>query len=287
MLSALLKDFDRGEREFEAALRFNRRMGAGPASVRTQFEYARMLVARAALDGHALERERELLADARSSAVAFQMKTLLSEIAAFEQAIEAPIDRQRSPNNTAHLRCEGDVWYIEWRGNSARIRTMKGFAAIAALLSCPNQDIHVTDLAATMDGQMQSSARQNHADLTNAGPVLDVQAKKAYRERIGELRAELDEAESLNDAALFDRLSSELGFLEHQLVQAIGLGGRDRPVGSSIERIRVRVTNAIRAAITRIAENHATLGRHLDVSIRTGTLCSYRPDPSGPLSWQL
>jgi hypothetical protein len=67
----------------------------------------------------------------------------------------------------------------------------------------------------------------------------------------------------------------------------VGLGGRDRRAASSAERARVNVTRAIRAALGRIAEHSPALGRHLEATVRTGTFCSYVPDPRLPLTWQL
>jgi hypothetical protein len=52
------------------------------------------------------------------------------------------------------------------------------------------------------------------------------------------------------------------------------------------ERARVNVTRAIAAVLRRIAEHHPTLGAHLSATIRTGTFCSYRPDPRLPVRWR-
>jgi len=43
----------------------------------------------------------------------------------------------------------------------------------------------------------------------------------------------------------------------------------------------------MRSAIARIGEQHSEVGRHFDVTIRTGTFCSYQPDPRVPTSWEL
>jgi hypothetical protein len=67
----------------------------------------------------------------------------------------------------------------------------------------------------------------------------------------------------------------------------VGLGGRDRSTASNAERARVSVTRAIRSAIERIGEQNPALGTHLDAAIRTGTYCSYRPDPRAPMAWDL
>jgi hypothetical protein len=39
--------------------------------------------------------------------------------------------------------------------------------------------------------------------------------------------------------------------------------------------------------MVRIAEELPDLGRHLDLTIRTGTYCAYMPDPRAPADWDL
>lgn len=56
---------------------------------------------------------------------------------------------------------------------------------------------------------------------------------------------------------------------------------------TAIERARVRVTRAVRAAMARIAAHHAALGEHLAATISTGTYCSYAPDRRIAPGWEL
>ncbi len=46
------------------------------------------------------------------------------------------------------------------------------------------------------------------------------------------------------------------------------------------------LTRAIKATLDNIDRNHATLGRHLRSTIRTGRYCSYTPDPRAPIAWE-
>ena len=56
---------------------------------------------------------------------------------------------------------------------------------------------------------------------------------------------------------------------------------------SSSERARVSVTRAIRRSLDgAICEQSPSLGDHLEATIRTGTFCSYTPDPRAPIVWQ-
>jgi len=53
------------------------------------------------------------------------------------------------------------------------------------------------------------------------------------------------------------------------------------------ERARVNVTRAISAALKRIDEHHPRLAAHLRATIRTGSQCTYTPDPRLPVSWEM
>jgi hypothetical protein len=123
-------------------------------------------------------------------------------------------------------------------------------------------------------------------DLGDAGELLDAQAKAAYKARLVELQAELDEAEHFNDLARAAKASAERDFLVGELARAVGLGGRDRRAASHAERARLNATRAIRAAMANLARANPSLGRHLSSTIRTGRYCSYTPDPRVPITWE-
>jgi hypothetical protein len=133
-----------------------------------------------------------------------------------------------------------------------------------------------------------SAAREDdlhHAQLSGTGPILDEQAKTAYRARLRELEAELAEATSWADPVRAAKARQEMQFLADQLAAAVGLGGRDREPGSPAERARVNTTRAIRRALSRIRAHGPALADHLDATIHTGTFCSYAPDPRAPIIW--
>ena len=84
-------------------------------------------------------------------------------------------------------------------------------------------------------------------------PLLDAEAKAAYRQRLGDLRAELAEAERCHDLGREEQAREEIEALTQQLAAAMGLGGRDRPAGSAAERARSTVSKRLRAVFHRIA----------------------------------
>ena len=201
-----------------------------------------------------------------------------------------------SPSASPLFRPEGEYWTLAFAGQVCRVKGTRGMQYLAQLLRAPYQEFFAVALAAgnpagsqpAADGVGQGLATDLsvQAGLSDAGEVLDTQAQAAYKQRIAELRADLEEAQAFNDPGQAEKLQAELEFLTQELTQAVGLGGRSRKAASSTERARVNVTRAIRAAITRITASHPPLGQYLAQTIKTGTACSYTPDSSQELPWQ-
>ena len=191
----------------------------------------------------------------------------------------------------ALFRREGDYWTVSWRDNVVRLRHAKGLHYIAYLLANPGRRVLARELAAagTAPGNERASIdrREAVADLGDAGPVLDANAREQYRRRMRDLREELAEATRINDTSRAARTRAELEFIRDHVCAAVGLSGRDRKAASHSERARLMVTKAIKAALTKIRAADASLGRHLATSIKTGNSCAYDPGPVPPVSWQL
>src|SRR5262252_8450642 len=225
-----------------------------------------------------------------------------------KRAIDATLDslRQEAPpppeDREAVFRHEGDYWTLAYQGSVCRLKDLKGLHYLAVLLARPGEACHVVTLVTAVDHpQALPVTPASHAlsadqltthhvrvdGLGDAGPALDPQAKAAYKRRLDELQAEVAEAQRWNDLARVTTAQAEIEFLTTELAAAVGLGGRDRRVASSAERARLMVTKAIRAALHKLRDNHPALGHHLATSITTGTFCTYTPDPTTPLSWQL
>ena len=189
------------------------------------------------------------------------------------------------------FRKEGDYWTVSWRNTVVRLKDAKGLQHIAYLLANPGRQVLACELAAagTAPGNHRAAIDPDRvdADLGDAGAVLDAKAREQYRRRIGELQEELAEAVRLDDTCRAAPLRAELESLGDQLVSAVGLGGRNRKTASHSERARLMVTKAIKSAIARIRARDASLGRHLDTSIKTGNCCGYDPGPSARVSWHL
>jgi hypothetical protein len=185
----------------------------------------------------------------------------------------------------ATLRREGDYWTLVYAGVTGRLKDMKGLHYLVRLLEHPAQELHVLDLL----GQTMNAAfyePEVRGALRAAGlPLLDATAKASYRGRLAELREDLAEAERYHDTGRAEQARDEIEALTQQLAAAVGLGGCDRSTGSAAERARTTVTHRLRAVIRRIAHHYPGLGDHLATRVRTGTFCSYQPDPEHPIVW--
>jgi len=190
---------------------------------------------------------------------------------------------------------QGDYWTIRYQGQIAILKAMRGLDYLGYLLRHPGRDVHVSELLGTpidlpaptlLGGFWEVGGDAVTAGLQDAGPILDSQAKAEYKQRIDELRNDLEEAERFNDSYRAARTRSELHAVVEQLAAAVGLGGRDRRSSSKAERARSAVTKRIKEAINRIGKVMPALGRHFAARIKTGYLCSYNPHPDRPIEWK-
>jgi hypothetical protein len=113
--------------------------------------------------------------------------------------------------------------------------------------------------------------------------IIDEKARKEYQKKILDLKNAMQDAEERSDFAHLEKLQEEYDQLITYLSQALGLKGKTREAGSTVEKARSAVTWRIRNAIARIEQFHPLLGAHLSNAIKTGILCSYQPDRE--LTW--
>jgi tetratricopeptide (TPR) repeat protein len=303
VLGSVMSRWDEAAGHFEHALEANERMGARPWAAHTRLAYARMLIARARPGDR--ERAKALLADAADAsrelgmvAVGKRVSTLQEEVglvpipSAADPAPAPDADPRHSMNA---FRREGEYWFIGFGDDTFRLKDSRGLRYLAVLLERPGQEMHALELTTTVLGtdlapRGSTLSRKVVLDARgpgHAGELLDARAKAEYRQRLSELEEDVAEAEEWGDSERRARAQEEIDFLVNELAAAVGLGGRDRRASSDAERARVSVTKAIRSAMDRIRDHSASLGNHLATTIRTGTFCSYTPDPRIPVSWEI
>lgn len=199
-------------------------------------------------------------------------------------------ETERSIDEGRRFSCEGDYWSITYDGRVCRVRDAKGLRYLMQLLKNPHKEVHCLDLVLTIEGSPApvTASREDGlvVDAGNAEAILDPRAKAQYKRRLKDLSDELEEARAYNDPERAAKAQTEIDALVEQLAAGVGLGGRDRRAASQAERARVNVTKALKAAIGNIEQHHPSLGHHLETTVRTGTFCSYKPDPSTPNPWR-
>ena len=201
----------------------------------------------------------------------------------------------RDPLEKAVFVRQGDYWTICYQGQTAILKATRGLDCLCYLLRHPGRDVHVIQLLATpVDPallKLVGTLRRADGDVVTAGlqdtgPILDSQAKAEYKQRIDELRNDLEEAERFNDSYRATRARSEIAAIAGQLAAAVGLGGRDRRFSSEAERARSAVTKRIKEAINRIEKVLPSLACHFAARVKTGYFCSYNPHPARPVGWK-
>ena len=115
-----------------------------------------------------------------------------------------------------------------------------------------------------------------------AGEMADARALAAYRRRLRDIDADLDEARDWSDEARVTRLGLEREALLREVGAATGLAGRWRRFGSADERARVAVRKAISAALARVAQQDAALAPALQGHRPHRRRVPLRPRPRPP-----
>jgi tetratricopeptide (TPR) repeat protein len=171
------------------------------------------------------------------------------------------------------LRLVNGVRLLCFQGKQVQLPDSKGLGDLATLIGACGTDVHVLTLVG------------HHLPRMGADPVLDQQAKTAFKSRLDGLAREIEDADAAGNPGRAESLRSERDALIRELAAATGLGRRDRRLGDETERARKTVSARVRDAMSKIAQVHPELAIHLRRSLRMGTLCSYTP--ADPTEWKV
>jgi tetratricopeptide (TPR) repeat protein len=263
VIASAVGDLDAARAHLDQALAVCERMNARPFS-------ARVWQNRAILAGRRNEAATQAEAERRSAELIEMLGLKTSPGFAAESDAPTPPTPPSSPLPAPlTMTREGDLWHIQFGAERATFKASRGLEILSRLVARPGEELHVLDLVTQRaDGAI---------DQGDAGPVLDEQARQQYQHRIEELREELQDAETLGDAARADHAREEIEFITRELSRAYGLQGRARPVGRAAERARVNVQRRLRDAVRRIEAQMPPAGVHLQQSLKTGSYCRYQP----------
>jgi hypothetical protein len=274
-LEAVLGHRERAAAHFEDALERAERAQARAAEAWTALDYA------AFLSEHGepqLERRANLLTIAERAASELDIAAIQAHAARLRGELPppaaAPEPVRDGPGDAAtiadfRLRRAGEIWTVECAGEVFQLKDSKGLQILSRLIADPGREFHALDLLVP--------AGTDPFDAGDAGELLDAEARDAYRQRLRDLDAVIEEAETQNDVGRAQQAMSERETLVLELSRAFGLGGRARRGSSAAERARINVQRRLKDAIQRIEEHHAELGKYLERTVQTGSFCSYRP----------
>ena len=195
----------------------------------------------------------------------------------YHGAARPPVDE--APRRAVLRQASDGVWTIGRDGATQAVREIKGFAYLRLLVRQPGVEVSALDLSDWAAGHAGFGVDEG------ASGFIDRQALAAYRKRLSEIDAELDEFGQWRDAARSQQLEEERDALLAEVRAATGLGGRARQAGGTAERARIAVRKAVAAAIERIAQVDSGLGRLLRDCVHTGARCVYEPDPTRRVTW--
>lgn len=212
-------------------------------------------------------------------------KPRAEQVADLDPTQEAPrIVAATRPAAERHLagvfRAEGQLRVIEFAGRSVTVANLLGHRYLQRLLAEPGREFHVLDLVEVERGVLPAERVQQ-----TGLPALDDEAREAYRRRLAEIDDDITEAEGNHDLGRMGQAKADRDYLIAELTRAVGLGGRTRTSGGTAERARTSVTRAVRYSLDAVSSVHPVLGAHLRHAVRTGSYCSYQPDPLAPVEW--
>jgi tetratricopeptide (TPR) repeat protein len=265
-LAAVLGRHETAAEHFEDALRAHRGTGAAALVAETLRAYGATLI-----ESGDRNRGEALLREALAGFEELGMDVRVEQTAALLPTPARP--------NVFHR--EGESWELTYEGRTARFKDTKGIRDIAALLAAHGREVHVADLITAQ----QTGDRMPSVAADRGESVLDPSARAAYRDRLVELQEEVTDAESFGDAVRAGRAREQMDIIAGELASALGLGGRARRLGDPVERARKAVAQRVRNTLKRIEAEHPALARHLEVSLRMGSFCSYTPEH--PVDWAL
>lgn len=190
----------------------------------------------------------------------------------------------------------GDYWVIRFRGGDEHyIARSKGMAYIAQLLDQQNKYVSVLKLVQveakltsekpglSLEETYTESNRNNRSvPLKNGNHHMDkedFESLREYESKLNEMNRELEEAKRKKDEAKQDRLEKDKDAILKQI------GSSRTRFASEEEKARTTVTHAIKGTLKKIKKFDKELGTHLQISIKTGKKCSYRPETN--IKWQL
>src|SRR5262249_20975617 len=267
-------------RHFESAIRLGRHMDSPPIVARAQ-----SLLASVRLSSGPAADELEGIAAMLAEAAQCARELGLVDVTARVRRLQGKLVGQPEDSTANALRRDGDVWTVRYAGRDLRLKDGKGPRYLSTLLPAPGREVHLLDFIASARASAPAVAGHGLSIGTPVGALEDTadqRARREYRARLDDLRAELEEAEQFADIGRAERLRVEIDQLMSQLAGRFAA----RPtLRGPAETARKAVTKVLRTQIGKLLEVYPALGRHLRDTVQMGTVCVYAPPT--PVEWDV
>jgi tetratricopeptide (TPR) repeat protein len=253
LLATTCRRFDLAEVHFEAALTMGHRLSAPPCIAHVERAYGAMLLERGVEDPN---RAAGLLDDAIAIYAALGMRAHVARTQVLRPRSARPRDRRVA------MRRAGADWIVTFDGRELRVADAPGLRHLATLVRQPGRAFHAVDLAgaARLDAPERASSPVERTRL-------------ARRQRLAELRMDLEEARRADDDQRAAGIETELDAVVAELAHADALA-----LEGGVDAVTRTVAAAVRDAIGGFAGEHPALGRHLHDTLRLGAFCMYAPE---------
>lgn len=198
------------------------------------------------------------------------------------------------------FRKEGRFWTIRYRGEVVHVPDSLGWRYIAYLVRYEGREFHALQLVSLVrglqtevaDAQLSALSGEALADLGlsivgfgDAGEQLSQQALNELRQARHDYQEDLRDAEANKDQERIAQVTAALAYVEQELSNALGLGGRTRKAADTKEKARKSVSVAITRGLKDIRGDHPDLFEHLNAALKRGDFFLYEPATSP--RWQL
>jgi len=215
--------------------------------------------------------------------------SLSNEITAHEHpCVEMPVPT--SNNSNIFKKNKTGTWDIKFDNlDPITMPEYMGFNYIQQLLMNQEKEISAVNLnsiystakaskSAPICGEIISEGLDTSKSIQNYEQSIDNKALSQYRQKITELKDDIEEAQEFNDIETESSLREALDFIQAEIYKNTSNSGKPKNINAAEKKVKDAVSRNIRNAISKLHAKYPELASHLTAHISTGKECTYSPD---------
>jgi hypothetical protein len=200
----------------------------------------------------------------------------------------------------------GDTWLVRFKnGEPFQLKDTKGTHYLTVLLNQPGKELTVIQMTEIVEGQPRLDvvgAVYDERELMDEGLAIKMLteqkdlnpeeaenlmkiARKACSEFLlaftkNDMEDKRKKEQQWNEVKSY---IMEYGLMPYLTKKEVLRFKPKIKLEKEVDKVRINITKQIRNVISRIKEYEPQLGGHLDVHVKTGGICSYKP--TSPIQW--